>query len=1276
MDWVAVDGIEQGGSGRPSYELALDAYAEPHPTLICRNASGKVLKKVPPQARKHERAELLLALADWLADHTARAAAEAERWMTRSLPVPARLLRAVWPDPYWQRALRHLVVAPYEPDGSADVTRAGLLVDAGRGTPDGLRVARPEGELTLTAPLVTVPHPVLLDPDGRGRLELWRRLLDAYGGEQGVEQLRRTVWWRPRAAPANRHSWHGVDAFDGAEFDSGARFERAVSRFGGRIRGETACFDLHAGPARHPMRIELRWQGPLSSTVMDDVHWGHRDRRREGPGAYDDIPLVAWSEGMRAAAHLYDARDGGYRQEDRPDASAAYQRFLTRCAENTGGGDEPGAAGGAPEAWEEKALLDAGAVAPGATPGADDEDVLTVCRYDWAALDEGACLVRLVPGGAADAEDTVARALGLAPVPDGGPGREVVGRVRPAPPGFLARVSRAEPSAVTRAIGLLGLLRTCATTAATKPGRAAKALETAVAPLEQRAPRLMTAVLDEGARIVADAGSPGMAQPLFARAREVENNSGLAVDEDGVIESFVAGAAVGAVSRRALAAHHDALVARSPAPSAAAAHYRRLVLAWHRAALPSRPEFAGAVLGFTPGTAPVDEEHRQLLVGLLTHGGMDDATTDVWDGWTPVLLALLAEGRVTRKTLLELTAAPTGSGRAALTDAAAGWVSLLRKTGTDALLTGAAGEAARAGVATVGGEPEGPVATRSDGEADGTAGTRAGGKAVGTGAPLIGREIVGTGATRLGGETHATGAAASVGGEPVGTGAAPDDAEAELVFPAVPVVDAEPTVDSEDVRAWLNRFAQRYRGLRAPVDGLHEVLAGAAARLRAGGATHRALPSLRMPDSQASARDRCVDLGLLDALLAAGVPVDTDGTEPLGFLAWLGRAKGDDLPYVTRDDRFAPRLLAELSDPTATLAIGPPSSLRLTGDTGRLRTLATRPALHEFVTGLLGEHGRRVAEGGVLPLHTALRDLEPFAAPAVRRHFEDEAERILAVDPAVALARTLRAGLPDELGLPGEGAAWQWGEWTEIRDGGDALLLAGGGRAVAMQPEGVVTQWEDEAYDYRKPWPTGLLWRDGAFETEPYDGRRRLRSPAEPAECEPVFLPGDDVPRTVHRVIGVTDMTAAAREHGELRGPDGSVVAAWPLTGNGVFGFRRARWAAGSPFTPAPGWWHALRPRDAAGSARLRAMDTATAEHMLAAVGQETYSALDFLAGSRSGARGVHETTVRVWGELGGLVRKFLPEVTDDRLVDGLTGVLWSTVECARLRARARAFTV
>lgn len=1195
MEWIALDGTEEG-SGRAAYEVALDPYAEPRPALVCRNAAGRVLKKVPAQVRRHDRAELLLALADWLADHADQARSQVERWMTRSLPVPARLLHAVWPDPYWQRVLRHLVLAPYEPDGSADVARAGLLVEAGPGAADGLRLVTPDGELRLYEPLVTVPHPVLLDPEGRGPLQRWRTLLDAHGGEQGIEQLHRTVWWRPRAAPATRHPWRGVDAFDGADFDSGARFERAVSRFGGRIRGETAHFDVYAGRTRHPMRIDLRWQGPMSGTHMNDLYWGPRDRTREGAGAFDDIPPVAWSEGMRTAAHLYDARDGGYRQEERPDAATAYLLFLARCAEHAGPAADGRAPGlGSPGEWDEDELLDAGGVAPGApSDTADGQDALTVCRYAWAALDEGARVVRLVPRRAADAEDAVARALGLVPVPSGEAGREAVGRVRAAAPGFLARVCRARPADAHRAIGLLKQLRACAVTAATKPGRAARTLESQAAPLETRSPQLMTALLEEGARIIAEAGSPAMAQPLFARAREVERHSGLAVDEDGLIESFVECAAAGAVSQRALADHREALVARLPAPRAAHYH-RKLVLAWHRAGLPSRPEFASAVLALCGGRAPVDEEHRQLLRGLLTHGGMDDVTTDVWDGWEPVLSALLADGTVAPGELLALTAAPAGGGRAALTAAAAGWVRLLHSTGAAALLTGAEGAA-----------PDG--------------------------AP-------GTGAVASPGPQGAAGTPGSGG-----AGAA---------------------VDVEALRAWLNRFAQRYRGLRLPVDGLAGLFAGSGARLRAEGASYRALPALRMPDTQASARDRCIDLGLLDALLAAGIPVEDAGTEPLGFVNWLGRAKGDDLPHVTRDARFAPRLLAGLSDPPVALSTGHRPPHPLTGDAGRVRTLTTQPALRAFVTDFLREHGRRAVEGGVPPLHTALSDLEPFAAPAARRHVGDEVGHLLAVDPAAALARTLRTGVPDELGLPGD-PPWQRGDWAEIRDGGDALLLVGHGRAVAVGAEGPLASWEDENYDHRTTWLTGVHWQDGAFTAVPFDGVRRVRSAAEPAARETVLFPGDEQPRTVHRISG------GAQEYGELRGPDGTVAAAWALTGSGVFGPRRGRWSAGSSFAPPPGWWHLLRPRDTAGSARLRTAGTATAEGLLAAVGPDTRSAVRELTAARSWARGVHDTTERVWSELGAAVRRTLPEVTDDRLVDGIAGVLWSAVECQELRARIR----
>jgi hypothetical protein len=95
-----------------------------------------------------------------------------------------------------------------------------------------------------------------------------------------------------------------------------------------------------------------------------------------------------------------------------------------------------------------------------------------------------------------------------------------------------------------------------------------------------------------------------------------------------------------------------------------------------------------------------------------------------------------------------------------------------------------------------------------------------------------------------------------------------------------------------------------------------------------------------------------------------------------------------------------------------------------------------------------------------------------------------------------------------------------------------------------------------------------------------------------------------------------------------------------------------------------------MRPRDEAVSARLRGADTATAEDLLAGVGPETRAGVGWPADARSRTRGVHDTTERVWAELGRAARRTLPEVTDDRLVDGLAGVLWSAVECQETRAR------
>ncbi|MGI5359037.1 hypothetical protein ACQI4E_27495 [Streptomyces sp. CA-252508] len=173
---------------------------------------------------------------------------------------------------------------------------------------------------------------------------------------------------------------------------------------------------------------------------------------------------------------------------------------------------------------------------------------------------------------------------------------------------------------------------------------------------------------------------------------------------------------------------------------------------------------------------------------------------------------------------------------------------------------------------------------------------------------------------------------------------------------------------------------------------------------------------------------------------------------------------------------------------------------------------------------------------------------------------------------------------------------------------------------------------------------------------------RRYRGMRQPVEGMPGLLAGigarlraEGVPSRALPALRMPDTQASSRD----RCLDlGIVVAAWALTGNGVFGLRRGRWAAGSPFTPPPNWWRLMRPRDEAGSARLRGVDTATAEDLLAAVGPETRADV---AGwpMRARVREASTTPPSAW-----------PEVTDDRLVDGLAGVLRSAVECQEARAR------
>ncbi|MFF5970082.1 DUF4132 domain-containing protein [Streptomyces sp. NPDC012769] len=703
ITWQAVGG----------YELAVDAWTGPRPVLRCRTAAGRELKKLPVALRDEPLVRELSALADWIGDHTAQTLTTVERWMTQSLPVPAALIRQVWPDPCWRRALRYAVVAPVAAGapGAPDVRRAGVLTGVAPGPDGALLVTGLDGDRELDDTLVVIPHPALLDPRGTGLLANWRKLLHALDGEQGIEQLHRAVYVRPDCSPAPGE-WgapHGLTVFGGAEYPSGAHFERVVTRFGGRIDGEQAGFAFGDRGRIYRMKAGLRYQGPLAPVDIRNFSFAECGEGH-GIGTYDAVPPPVWSEGIRAMAALYDERDtaasaGAASQP--ADSADGYQSFLVACARYAAQDAPRAAAPLPPSPVDERRLLDAGAVLPG-DPKGPDEEPLTARRYASPLLtDDGDRFVRLLVRRTVEAQDTVARTLGLEP--DAGD-PVPVGRAPVRPLDFVSRVCAAHPELVREAMGLLAALHSCAKTAGTKPGRAANQLRTNLKKATAPHPELLPYALDEGARIVAEAGSPAMARTLYTEARAAEKRTGH-IDERVLRDIVAEFSALGVVDPTALARYRDDRAART-SPEEAHEAYRLLVLEWCRG---RSGRGSGSEAGSTPDGAPdgpsrdlpasfavelakgvggrpaADDVNTQIFHLLLRGRAFEKATVSLWEAWTAPLERDLAEHPDTAGLVAHHMPQPQGSSAAAKTTAAQRWLALLARVGLLEWCTGGPG---------------------------------------------------------------------------------------------------------------------------------------------------------------------------------------------------------------------------------------------------------------------------------------------------------------------------------------------------------------------------------------------------------------------------------------------------------------------------------------------------------------------------------------------------------------------------------------------------------
>jgi hypothetical protein len=268
------------------YEVALESDGK----LACRNAAGRQLKAVPAKLKDDPTVVGLRRLAEWLEAHQRQCEADVERWMVRSLPVPAAALTAVWADEAWQEVLRDLVVT------GADGTVAGFL--RGADPERGIGVVDLDGDtVRLRETELRIPHPVLLED-----LDELREFAVELGVEQRLQQLHREVWHKPADLDPKAVQ---IDTYAGGRYKELRELLGRCARLGYRVRGGNAVLPLVEQGREVSARL---WVGDFyeyDECETGPLSWAAPDGRLLPLG---EVGPVAWSEGMRMAAALYAGR--------------------------------------------------------------------------------------------------------------------------------------------------------------------------------------------------------------------------------------------------------------------------------------------------------------------------------------------------------------------------------------------------------------------------------------------------------------------------------------------------------------------------------------------------------------------------------------------------------------------------------------------------------------------------------------------------------------------------------------------------------------------------------------------------------------------------------------------------------------------------------------------------------------------------------------------------------------------------------------------------------
>ncbi|WP_436521030.1 hypothetical protein [Actinoplanes sp. HUAS TT8] len=312
-------------------------------------------------------------------------------------------------------------------------------------------------------------------------------------------------------------------------------------------------------------------------------------------------------------------------------------------------------------------------------------EVLTARSYRHPVLD-GRTVVRLVGATVGPAEDLSMEFLGFeaAGVADVGHGeRQALG--------FPAWALVHDPANGRHALALVKEMEKLARVARSKPGNAKDGYTELAQRLNAAAPQFLPTFWEQAGRAFLAAENPRMAGTCFTEARRAEQVHGLTVDEERVRDVHLEFAFGGGLTAAMLASYSREVVDRRPA---AEAYELVKTLALRRVAggLPPHATMA-ADLGRLAKAAGLDAEREadEAAGQLLGYPAMARAHPSVWKAYRKSLVRLGERDAAVRARLLEIMPDPPGWN----TDITDQWLELLEATGAADGLAAPDGPAAR-----------------------------------------------------------------------------------------------------------------------------------------------------------------------------------------------------------------------------------------------------------------------------------------------------------------------------------------------------------------------------------------------------------------------------------------------------------------------------------------------------------------------------------------------------------------------------------------------------